>query len=146
MTAIKREAEKMASRSPKKILIVEDEAYIRLLIEQTLEELEEQGVVLLEADNGKDALRLIQEEKPHLVFLDVMIPLINGFEVCRIVKRELKMMDTMIVILTAKGQEYDQQTGQDVGANLYMTKPFDPDELLELATEVISSDVPNNPQ
>lgn len=136
----------MASRSPKKILIVEDEAYIRLLIEQTLEELEEQGVVLLEADNGKDALRLIQEEKPHLVFLDVMIPLINGFEVCRIVKRELKMMDTMIVILTAKGQEYDQQTGQDVGANLYMTKPFDPDELLELATEVISSDVPNNPQ
>jgi two-component system alkaline phosphatase synthesis response regulator PhoP len=102
--------------------------------------------VLLEADNGKDALRLIQEEKPHLVFLDVMIPLINGFEVCRIVKRELKMMDTMIVILTAKGQEYDQQTGQDVGANLYMTKPFDPDELLELATEVISSDVPNNPQ
>jgi two-component system, OmpR family, alkaline phosphatase synthesis response regulator PhoP len=136
----------MASRSPKKILIVEDEAYIRLLIEQTLEELEEQGVELLEADNGKDALRLIQEEKPHLVFLDVMIPLINGFEVCRIVKRDLKMTDTMIVILTAKGQEYDQQTGQDVGANLYMTKPFDPDELLELATEVISSDVPNNPQ
>jgi DNA-binding response OmpR family regulator len=136
----------MASKPSRKILIVEDEAYIRLLIEQTLEELEEQGVELLEADNGKDALRLIQEARPQLVFLDVMIPLINGFEVCRIVKRELKMMDTMIVILTAKGQEYDQQTGEEVGANLYMTKPFDPDELLELATKVISSDAPNTSQ
>jgi DNA-binding response OmpR family regulator len=136
----------MASRAPKKILIVEDEAYIRLLIEQTLEELEEQGVEIIEAGNGEDALRLIQEEKPQLVFLDVMIPLINGFEVCRIVKRELKMADIMIVILTAKGQEYDQRTGEDVGANLYMTKPFDPDELLELATKVISNDAPNTPQ
>jgi DNA-binding response OmpR family regulator len=136
----------MANKSSKKILIVEDEAYIRLLIEQTLEELEEQGVELMEAENGEEALRFIQQAKPQLVFLDVMIPLINGFDVCRIVKRELKMTDTMIVILTAKGQEYDQQTGEDVGADLYMTKPFDPDELLELATKVILSDATNTPE
>ena len=132
----------MAGKPSRKILIVEDEAYIRLLIEQTLEELEEQGVEIIETDNGEDALRLIQQERPRLVFLDVMIPKINGFEVCRIVKRELKMTDIMIVILTAKGQEYDRQTGEDVGADLYMTKPFDPDEMLELAAKVISSDPP----
>lgn len=133
----------MADQSSKKILIVEDEAYIRLLIEQTLEELEEQGVEIIETDNGADALRLIQEERPRLVFLDVMIPKINGFEVCRIVKREHQMTDIMIVILTAKGQEYDRQMGEEVGADLYMTKPFDPDELLDLAAKVISSDTSN---
>lgn len=136
----------MASKLSRKILVVEDEAYIRLLIEQTLEELEDQGVEIIEADNGEDALRLIQEARPQLVFLDVMIPKINGFEVCRIVKRDLKITDTMIVILTAKGQEYDRQIGEDAGANLYMTKPFDPDELLELAAKVFSNDAPNNPQ
>ncbi|OGO38108.1 MAG: two-component system response regulator [Chloroflexi bacterium RBG_16_57_11] len=133
----------MEAKTSKKILIVEDEAYIRLLIEQTLEELEEQGVEILKADNGEDALRLIQNEGPQLVFLDVMIPKINGFEVCRIVKRELQMENIMIVILTAKGQEYDYQTGQEAGANLYITKPFDPDELLDLATKVFSDDDPN---
>lgn len=127
----------MPSESDRKILIVEDEAYIRLLIEQTLEELEEQGVHILEADNGQDALRLIREETPQLVFLDVMIPKINGFEVCRTVKRELGIKDVTIVILTAKGQEYDYQTGKEAGADLYMTKPFDPDELLDLAKKVL---------
>ena len=133
----------MAGKPSRKILIVEDEAYIRLLIEQTLEELEEQGVEIIATDNGEDALRLIQEERPQLVFLDVMIPKINGFEVCRVIKRELKMTDIMIVILTAKGQEYDRQTAEEVGANLYMTKPFDPDEMLELAEKVIFSDTPD---
>ena len=134
----------MGSEHFRKILIVEDEAFIRLLIEQTLEELEDQGVEIIKIDNGEDALRLIQEEKPQLVFLDVMIPKVNGFEVCRIIKRELKMEEVMIVILTAKGQEYDYQTGEDASANLYMTKPFDPDELLELAAKVFSSDAPNH--
>lgn len=133
----------MLSEYSRKILIVEDEAYIRLLIEQTLEELEEQGVEIIKADNGEDALRLIREEEPQLVFLDVMIPKINGFEVCRIAKRELGLDDVMIVILTAKGQEYDQQIGKEAGADLYMTKPFDPDELLELAAKVFSNDAPN---
>ena len=99
---------------------------------------------ILKTDNGDDALRLIQEEQPQLVFLDVMIPKINGFEVCRIVKRELQIEEVMIVILTAKGQEYDYQTGQEAGADLYMTKPFDPDELLDLATKVFLEDDPNN--
>lgn len=127
----------MATQALKKILIVDDEAYIRLLIEQTLEELEESGVRLLEAEDGYSALELILEERPQLVFLDVMIPKMNGFELCRKVKQELKLEGIYIVILTAKGQEYDQQTGREAGAELYMTKPFDPDELLKLAEKVL---------
>jgi two-component system alkaline phosphatase synthesis response regulator PhoP len=120
-----------------KILVVDDEAHIRLLIEQTLEELEDQGVEILTADNGMDALELIKSEKPKLVFLDVMMPKMNGFDVCRTVKRELNMDDVYIVMLTAKGQEFDRQRGNEVGADIYMTKPFDPDELLAKAVQVL---------
>ena len=120
-----------------KILVVDDEAHIRLLIEQTLEELVDQGVTILTADNGADALELIKSEKPNLVFLDVMMPKMNGFEVCRTVKQELGMTAVFIVLLTAKGQEYDRQRGAEVGANLYLTKPFDPDDLLAKAVEVL---------
>jgi len=120
-----------------KILIVDDEAHIRLLIEQTLEDLEDQGVELLTADNGKTALDLIKAEQPRLVFLDVMMPKMNGFDVCNAVKNNLGLHDIYIIMLTAKGQEFDKRRGEAVGANLYMTKPFDPDELLAKVKEVL---------
>src|SRR5213075_732317 len=110
-----------------KILIVDDEAHIRMLIEQTLEELEDEGVEFLTAENGEIALDIIQEEKPNLVFLDVMMPKMNGMEVCRRVKKELNLSDVYIILLTAKGQELDRLKGQEVGADIYMTKPFDPE-------------------
>lgn len=128
----------MANPPHKKILIVDDEAFIRLLITQTLEDLEDLGVEILTADNGVDALALIQQEQPNLVFLDVMIPCMSGFDVCRSVKHDLAMHDVYIVILTAKGQEYDRLVSQEAGADIYMTKPFDPDELLELAKTVLA--------
>ena len=134
----------VASSKETKILIVDDEAHIRLLIEQTLEDLEAEDLEILEADNGQEALRLIQEAQPSLVFLDVMIPVMSGFEVCRIVKRELKMEQVYIVILTAKGQEFDRRVGEEAGADCYMTKPFDPDELLDLAVKVLSADGPDH--
>ena len=121
----------------KKLLIVDDEPHIRLLLEQTLEELEDRGVELLTADNGEDALEIITTEKPSLVFLDVMMPKMNGFDVCHKVKNELKMSDVYIIMLTAKGQEFDRQKGNDVGADIYMTKPFDPDEVLEKSLEIL---------
>lgn len=120
-----------------KILIVDDESHIRLLIQQTLEELEDHGVEILTADNGADALATIKAETPALVFLDVMMPKMNGFDVCHAVKRELGMADVHVVMLTAKGQEYDRQRGAEVGADVYMTKPFDPDELLDKAKQVL---------
>lgn len=120
-----------------KVLIADDEAHIRLLIEQTLEELEEEGVELLLALNGEEALEIIRTELPQFVFLDVMMPKMNGFEVCQIVKNELDLCDVHIVMLTAKGQEVDKQKGVKVGADAYITKPFDPDELLTMAKKIL---------
>ena len=120
-----------------KILIVDDEAHIRMLIGQTLEELEDEGVEFLTAENGEIALDIIQKENPQLVFLDVMMPKMNGMEVCRRVKKELGLENVFIVLLTAKGQETDRQKGLDVGADVYMTKPFDPEVLLNKAREVL---------
>jgi two-component system alkaline phosphatase synthesis response regulator PhoP len=120
-----------------KLLIVDDEAHIRMLLEQTLEELEDEGVEFFTAENGEEALAIIQEEKPRMVFLDVMMPKMNGMEVCRRVKKELALDNVFIVLLTAKGQEMDRQRGQEVGADLYMTKPFDPETILAKAREVL---------
>ena len=121
-----------------KLLIVDDESHIRMLIEQTLEDLEDEGVELLFAENGEQALELIQEERPNLVFLDVMMPKMNGMEVCHKVKKELQLDGVYIILLTAKGQEVDRQKGLDMGADRYMTKPFDPDEMLSVAEEVLN--------
>jgi DNA-binding response OmpR family regulator len=119
------------------VLIVDDEQHIRLLIEQTLEELEDDGVDLLTATNGDEAVDVVEHHHPALVFLDVMMPKRNGFEVCRVIKHELGLTDTYVVLLTAKGQAYDREQGLGAGADLYMTKPFDPDELLRRAREVL---------
>ncbi|MEZ5319722.1 MAG: response regulator [Vicinamibacterales bacterium] len=119
------------------ILIVDDEPHLRTLIQQTLEELEDEGVELLMATNGEEALATIQSARPALVFLDVMMPKLSGFDVCARAKKQLGFDDVYIVLLTAKGQELDRQKGQDAGADLYMTKPFDPDALLDKARAVL---------
>ena len=119
------------------VLIVDDEQHIRLLIEQTLEELEDDGVELLTASDGDEAVDVVEHHRPALVFLDVMMPRRNGFEICRTIKAEFGMTDTYVVLLTAKGQAYDREQGLAAGADLYMTKPFDPDELLRRAREVL---------
>jgi DNA-binding response OmpR family regulator len=120
-----------------KLLIVDDEPHIRMLLQQTLEELEDEEVTFLTAENGEEAVEIIQAEKPQLVFLDVMMPKMNGMEVCRRVKKEWGLNEVFIVLLTAKGQEMDRQKGQEVGADVYMTKPFDPEAILAKAREVL---------
>jgi len=67
----------------------------------------------------------------------VMMPLMNGFEVCQTVKKELSISDIYIILLTAKGQEFDKQKGAEVGADLYLTKPFDPDEVMAKSIEIL---------
>lgn len=120
-----------------KVLIVDDEPHIRLLLEQTLEELEDAGVEILVAENGEIAIEIIKAEKPDLVFLDVMMPRMNGFDVCKTVKKEYGLTGIYIIMLTAKGQEFDKQKGMEVGADLYLTKPFNPDEILAKTVEVL---------
>jgi len=118
-----------------KILIVEPN--IVILLEQALEVLEDEGVELLTARNGEEALETIKKEQPNLVFLDVMMPKMSGLEVCQLVKHELQMTNVYIVMLTAKGQEFDKQRGMDVGADLYLTKPFRPKEVLEKSMQIL---------
>lgn len=126
---------------PGKILIVDDEVHIRMLLEQTLEELEEDcGVEILSAQNGEEGLALIRSEKPDVVFLDIMMPKLNGYEVCQRVKEDPAVTNVGIVLLTAKGQEVDRWQGLDLGASRYMTKPFDPDEVLKVAKELLNLD------
>jgi len=126
---------------PGKILIVDDEVHIRMLLEQTLEELEEDfGVEILSASNGEEGLSLIKSEKPDVVFLDIMMPKLNGYEVCQRVKDDPEATGCGIVLLTAKGQEVDRKQGLELGASQYMTKPFDPDEVLRVAKELLKLD------
>jgi two-component system alkaline phosphatase synthesis response regulator PhoP len=115
------------------VLIVDDEQHIRLLIEQTLEELEDDGVELITARDGEEALDAIVNQHPDLVFLDVMMPKRDGYEVCRAIKGDPATAGTTIFLLTAKGQAVDREQGLAAGADDYLTKPFDPDDLLRRA-------------
>jgi DNA-binding response OmpR family regulator len=124
-----------------KILMVDDEAPIRRLLQMTLEDFEDEGVELLVAENGQDALATIEKERPNLVFLDVMMPGMNGFEVCESVKHKLGLSEVIIILLTAKGQEIDRRRGEEAGADMYITKPFDPDNLYETAARILKLDM-----
>ena len=120
-----------------KLLIADDEPHIRLLLTQTLEALEDEGVELLVEPDGQAALDRVRSARPDVVFLDVMMPRMNGFDVCAAIKRDPELAHVQVVLLTAKGQEADRQKGSDVGADLYLTKPFDPDELYETAETLL---------
>ncbi|WP_207259911.1 response regulator [Desulfovibrio sp. Huiquan2017] len=122
----------------KKILIVDDEVHIKMLLEQTLEELEDEFEVdLYTASDGEEGLEFIRSKRPDLVFLDIMMPKMNGYEVCRVIKDDPSLHDVKIILLTAKGQEVDRKQGLELGAMMYMTKPFDPDEILRVSKELL---------
>ena len=99
----------------KQILIVDDEAFIRVLLKQTLEDLEDMGVDLLLAADGEEGVEIALRRHPDLIFLDVMMPKLNGYEVCRRIKEVDSQ--TYIMLLTAKGQAIDKEKGLAVGAN-----------------------------
>jgi DNA-binding response OmpR family regulator len=124
----------------KRILIVDDEVHIRSLLEQTLEDIEylyKTEVEIHQASDGKSGLDMIASIRPDLVFLDVMMPEMNGYEVCKSVKSNDELSGTLIIMLTAKGQDTDREKGVCNGADYFMTKPFDPDEVLTLAGKLL---------
>ncbi len=124
-----------------KVLIVDDEVHIRALLERALEDLEDEGVELLSAEDGEEGLELAREEKPDLMFLDIMMPKMNGYEVCEKIKQDPELEDIYIIILTAKGQVADRAKAENVQANEYLTKPFNPDTILEKASEILQVEV-----
>ncbi len=119
-----------------KILIVDDEVIIRELMRQIIEEIEEEFEIL-EASDGEEGLELIRKEKPDIVFLDIMMPKLDGFEICRILKKEPPAWDLKIVMLTAKGQEIDKKTAKELGVKWYVTKPFKIDDIIKLLKDLL---------
>ncbi|NIP25547.1 MAG: response regulator [Phycisphaerae bacterium] len=110
-----------------KILIVEDDRDIVEMVEYNLQE---EGYVTVSALNGEDGVRLAGSEQPDLIILDIMLPVIDGFEVCRTLKGDDKTSQIPIIILSAKSQETDKVVGLELGADDYVTKPFSPRELI----------------
>jgi DNA-binding response OmpR family regulator len=107
-----------------KVLVVEDESSIRKFININLSR---NGFEVFEAESGETALDMLNSCLPTVVVLDVMLPGIDGFEVCRLIRERMK--DTIIIMLTARGQDMDKIIGLDLGADDYMVKPFNPLEL-----------------
>src|SRR3989338_9819931 len=110
-----------------KILIVEDEKDIIKMLEYNLKK---EGFRTISANDGEDAIDLAMREHPDIVLLDLMLPGIDGLEVCKSLKAEKKTKDIPIIMLTAKSQESDKILGLELGADDYVTKPFSPRELL----------------
>lgn len=119
----------------KTILIVDDQPEVRELVSVTLEI---GPYRILTAENGDDALVLAQKEIPDLMLLDIMMPgNLDGIEVCRRLKADDKTKDIFILMLTAKGQDYDKEIGEQAGANDYFVKPFSPLALMKKVEEVL---------
>lgn len=110
-----------------KILIVEDEKDIIKMLEYNLKK---EGFKVIDARDGEDALDLALRQHPNLILLDLMLPGINGLEVCKTLKKEAKTASIPIIMLTAKSQESDKIVGLELGADDYITKPFSPRELI----------------
>ncbi|MBI5125678.1 MAG: response regulator, partial [Planctomycetes bacterium] len=113
--------------SKKEILVVEDEKDLTELIKYTLEK---EGFQVFSASNGEEGLKLVQRKRPALVLLDLMLPVIDGLEVCRRIKKDPQTAATPVVILTVKDAEADIVSGLEVGADDYITKPFSPRVLI----------------
>jgi len=109
------------------ILIVDDDPYIQRALSFVLRR---EGFEVETSSDGQDALIKAKELKPKVIFLDIMIPKINGFDTCKAIRSDSELKDTYIIMLTAKGQEIDREKGLREGANEYVTKPFSPKEIV----------------
>lgn len=112
---------------PTKILIADDEEHLGYMVKFKLEK---EGFDVIWKMNGRQALEAVQEERPDLVILDVMMPGLTGFEVLEAIKADPELKDTPVIMLTASGQEADTVKGIDMGAADYIVKPFRPAELV----------------
>lgn len=126
--------EKYFTMSPKKILIADDNENIREALAYLLED---EGFTLSLAKDGVDALQKVKEIRPDILLLDIMMPEINGYDVCRAIKNDPELSKTYIIMLTAKGQAAEQERGKDVGANEYIVKPFSPLEILNRIKHIL---------
>ena len=110
------------------ILVIDDEPYILRAMSYLLAR---EGYKVETASNGEEGLARVRELRPPLVFLDIMMPRMNGYEVCEQIKQDPALVNTYVIMLSAKGQQVDRERGLLGGADEYMTKPFSPREVAE---------------
>ena len=118
----------------KRILVVDDEPHV---IRSLTFVLAKEGYDVSSATNGEEAMARVRESKPALMFLDVMMPKKNGYEVCQEVKGDPGLSDIYVIMLTAKGQEADREKGLSLGADEFITKPFSPTKIVERVREIL---------
>jgi len=121
--------------NPKKILVVDDEVD---LVETVRFPLEMEGYHVLVSYNGEDALNQARKENPDLILLDLMLPKLDGYKVCRLLKFDERYKHIPILMLTAKTQEKDKVLGLETGADEYITKPFEMDYLIDKVKAYLS--------
>ncbi|MEW6359959.1 MAG: response regulator [Planctomycetota bacterium] len=118
------------------ILVADDEPFIVRLLTFALKK---GGFAVTEARDGEEALGLLRARRPKIVFVDAMMPKMNGYELCRAVKSDPELRGTYLIMLTAKGQDSDRDRGLEAGADEYMTKPFSPSQVIQRVTEILQS-------
>ena len=119
---------------PKKILIVDDEPNIVIPLQFLMEQ---NGYSALVAQSGEEALEMISKERPDLVLLDIMLPGVDGFEVCEIVRLNPEWRNTRVIFLTAKGRDVDIAKGMVLGADEYITKPFSNQQIIDTVKRLL---------
>jgi two-component system alkaline phosphatase synthesis response regulator PhoP len=127
---------------PKKILAVDDERHIVRLIQVNLERA---GYEVVSAFDGKEGLEKVDSEQPDLIVLDVMMPYMDGFEVVQCLKKNPETRDIPIILLSAKRQDADVFRGWQSGCDCYLTKPFNPMELIAIVKMIFKSTDDDNP-
>lgn len=124
----------MGNLNSNKILIVDDEPNILVPLEFLMSQ---QGYEVSKATNGVEALQKVEQFRPSIVILDVMMPVMDGFEVAQKIRENPDYEDLRIIFLTAKGTTADKITGYSKGGEAYLTKPFDNDELISIVNEIV---------
>jgi two-component system alkaline phosphatase synthesis response regulator PhoP len=117
-----------------KILVVDDEVYILHILDFSLGS---EGFEVISANNGELAIEKAKQEQPDLIVLDVMMPVLDGYETCRRLKRDPTTKEIPVILLTAKGRDVDKRLGFEVGVADYVIKPFSPARLVERIQEII---------
>lgn len=120
---------------PGPIVVIDDEPYALRAMSYLLAH---EGYEVVTATNGEEGLERVRELRPPLVFLDIMMPRLDGHEVCQQIRADPSLDGTYIVMLSAKGQQVDRERGLAEGANEYMTKPFSPREIVKRLAEIFN--------
>jgi len=125
-----------------RILVVDDEIYIVHILDFSLGM---EGYEVITALDGEQALEKLKTEKPDLIVLDIMMPKLDGYEVCKAIKSSPETRHIPVILLSAKGRNVDQKLGFDVGADDYITKPFSPRKLVERINQLLGQTVTERP-